>query len=94
VDGKGIGTGYLSWTETILPVSQYVCYISSFNMDAIELHELYKQRSTSETWIEQVKGHVMAGETLTLANYVPLAQKIQFEYLSLTLYLYFLWITR
>jgi len=29
------------------------------------LHELYKQRSTSETWIEQVKGHTMAGNTLT-----------------------------
>jgi hypothetical protein len=29
------------------------------------LHELYKQRSTSETWIEQVKGHTMAGSTLT-----------------------------
>jgi hypothetical protein len=29
------------------------------------LHELYKQRSTSETWIEQVKGHAMAGSTLT-----------------------------
>ena len=58
-------------------------------MNAMELHELYKQRSTSEfcdervqsklvlnwrakkqnlhskTWIEQVKGHVMAGSTLT-----------------------------
>ena len=51
--------------EEILPVYQYVCYISSYDMNAIELHELYKQRSTSETWIEQVKGHVMAGETLT-----------------------------
>lgn len=51
--------------EEILPVYQYVCYISSYDMDAIELHELYKQRSTSETWIEQIKGHVMAGETLT-----------------------------
>jgi hypothetical protein len=30
-----------------------------------ELHELNKQRSTSETWIEQEKGHVMAGSTLT-----------------------------
>ncbi len=51
--------------EEILPVYQYVCYISSYDMDAVELHELYKQRSTSKTWIEQVKGHVMAGETLT-----------------------------
>jgi len=51
--------------EEILPVYQYVCYISGYEMEADQLHELYKQRSTSETWIEQVKGHVMAGETLT-----------------------------
>ncbi|HYX07317.1 MAG TPA: hypothetical protein VE912_11345, partial [Bacteroidales bacterium] len=49
----------------IVPVYQYVCYISSYDMDAIQLHELYKQRSTSETWIEQVKGQAMAGATLT-----------------------------
>jgi len=49
----------------IVPVYQYVCYVSSYNVDAVELHELYKQRSTSETWIEQVKGHTMAGNTLT-----------------------------
>jgi hypothetical protein len=34
-------------------------------LDAIQLHELYKQRSTIETWIEQVKGQAMAGATLT-----------------------------
>ena len=51
--------------EKIVPVYQYVCYISSYDMDAVALHELYKQRSTSETWIEQVKGHTMAGGTIT-----------------------------
>ncbi|MFA5769552.1 MAG: IS1380 family transposase [Bacteroidales bacterium] len=51
--------------EQIVPVYQYVCYIGSYDMDAVGLHELYKQRSTSETWIEQVKGHTMAGSTLT-----------------------------
>lgn len=51
--------------EEIVPVYQYVCYISSYDMSADQLHGLYKQRSTSETWIEQVKGHVMAGDTLT-----------------------------
>lgn len=51
--------------EQIVPIYQYVCYASNYDMDAIELHELYKQRSTSETWIEQVKGHAMAGSTLT-----------------------------
>jgi hypothetical protein len=34
-------------------------------MDAIGLHELYKQRSTSETWLEQVKWHTMTGCSLT-----------------------------
>jgi len=51
--------------KQIVPVYQYVCYASSYDMTAVELHELYKQRSTSETWIEQVKGHTMAGSTLT-----------------------------
>lgn len=51
--------------QKIIPVYQYVCYASNLNLDAIGLHELYKQRSTSETWIEQVKGQVMAGATLT-----------------------------
>ena len=51
--------------KQIVPVYQYVCYASSYDMDAMWLHELYKQRSTSETWIEQVKGHTMAGSTLT-----------------------------
>ena len=50
--------------EQIVPVYQYVCYASNYDVDAVELHELYKQRSVSETWIEQVKGHTMAGSTL------------------------------
>ncbi len=33
-------------------------------MTAIGLHEHYKRRSISETWIEQVKVHTMAGSTL------------------------------
>jgi len=49
----------------IVPVYQYACYISTYDLDAAGLHETYKQRSTSETWIEQVKGHAMAGATLT-----------------------------
>ena len=47
------------------PVYQYACYISTYELDAVGLHKIYKQRSTSETWIEQVKGHTMAGSTLT-----------------------------
>jgi len=49
----------------IVPVYQYACYVSTYELNAAELHKIYKQRSTSETWIEQVKGHVMAGATLT-----------------------------
>ena len=49
----------------IVPVYQYACYISTYELNVVELHKIYKQRSTSETWIEQVKGHVMAGATLT-----------------------------
>lgn len=51
--------------KSIVPVYKYSCYISSYDMDAAQLHEIYKQRSTSETWIEQVKGQAMAGATLT-----------------------------
>jgi hypothetical protein len=51
--------------KQIVPVYQYVCYASNLDMDATQLHELYKQRSTSETWIEQVKGQAMAGATFT-----------------------------
>lgn len=49
----------------VVPVYQYACYVSNLDKDAIALHEIYKQRSVSETWIEQVKGHTMAGATLT-----------------------------
>ncbi len=55
---------YLGKVE-IVPVYQYACYVSSYDVDAFKLHELYKQRSVSETWIEQVKNHTMAGSTLT-----------------------------
>lgn len=51
--------------KSIVPVYQYTCYISSYDVDAVRLHDIYKQRSTSETWIEQVKGQAMAGATLT-----------------------------
>jgi hypothetical protein len=63
-DWTDVEVSYLGEKKTI-PVYQYVCYVISYEVDAIELHKLYKQRSTSETWIEQVKGHTMAGNTLT-----------------------------
>ncbi len=37
--------------KQLAPVYQYACYCSNLNYDALKLHEIYKQRSTSETWI-------------------------------------------
>ena len=52
--------------KKLIPIYQYACYISSYeDKNAVELHEIYKQRSTSETWIEQVKSQLLAGKTLT-----------------------------
>jgi hypothetical protein len=49
-----------------VPVYEYACYISSYtDKNAYELHQIYKQRAESETWIEQVKSQLLAGKTLT-----------------------------
>ena len=53
-------------TKELIPVYEYACYVSSYTQkDATELHDLYKERSTSETWIEQIKSQLFAGKTLT-----------------------------
>ena len=52
-------------TKQWVPKYEYACYCSNLTVDVLELHELYKQRSTSETWIEQVKNQLLAGATLT-----------------------------
>lgn len=50
----------------MIPVYQYACYCSNLeDKTAKELHDIYKERSTSETWIEQVKSQLLAGKTLT-----------------------------
>jgi len=49
----------------LVPKYEYSCYCSNLDGDAVFLHELYNQRSTSETWIEQVKSQLLAGATLT-----------------------------
>ena len=51
--------------KQFVPVYEYACYCSNLDYDALKLHEIYKQRSTSETWIEQVKSQLLAGATLT-----------------------------
>ena len=43
----------------IVPIYQCIYYISSYDVDSLELHKLYKQRLTSEKWIEQVKGQAL-----------------------------------
>ena len=49
----------------LVPEYVYVCYCSNLKDSALELHEKYKARATSETWIEQVKSQLLAGSTLT-----------------------------
>lgn len=63
-----IGTENLLFfdVQTEVPKYVYVCYLSSYDTKtAIELHDLYKQRAVSETWIAQVKSQLKAGKTLT-----------------------------
>jgi len=55
---------FLGKTEWVA-VYDYACYCSNLDVDAYPLHDLYNQRATSETWIEQVKSQLLAGRTLT-----------------------------
>lgn len=55
---------YFGETQAV-PVYEYACYCSSLEENAKQLHEKYKERSTSENWIEQVKNQLLAGKTLT-----------------------------
>lgn len=48
-----------------IAVYDYACYCSNLDLDTYPLHQLYNQRATSETWIEQVKSQLLAGRTLT-----------------------------
>jgi len=49
----------------LVPLYEYACYCSNLEQDASSLHEKYKERSTSENWIEQIKNHLLAAKTLT-----------------------------
>ena len=51
--------------KQLAPKYEYACYCSSLDGHAAQLHEIYKERSTSETWIEQVKTQLLAGTTLS-----------------------------
>ncbi len=51
--------------KELVPVYEYACYVSSYKEEnALELHNRYKKRAESETWIEQVKSQLLAGKTL------------------------------
>jgi hypothetical protein len=58
------------WTEYFgeripVPIYKYACYCSNLPLNAYELHQNYKERSESETWIEQAKSQLLAAKTLT-----------------------------
>ncbi|MCZ6819454.1 MAG: IS1380 family transposase [Calditrichaeota bacterium] len=55
---------YFGETEWV-PEYNYACYCTTLAGTAVQVHEVYKQRATSETWIEQIKTHLLAGATLT-----------------------------
>ncbi len=49
----------------IVPIYQYSCFCSTLNESAKNIYKRYRDRSTSETWIEEVKSQAKAGSTLT-----------------------------
>ena len=52
--------------KEVLVIYQYACFVSNLEgKNGLDLHLNYKQRSTSETWIEEVKSQILAGRTLT-----------------------------
>jgi len=55
---------FLGKTELVAEY-EYACYCSNLEKGAVELHESYKRRSVSETWIEEVKSQLLAGKNLT-----------------------------
>jgi hypothetical protein len=61
---KWIETEYFGQKQ-IVPEYEYACYCSNLDVDAALLHEKYKERSVSETWIEEVKSQLLAGKNLT-----------------------------
>ncbi len=54
--------------KQIVPVYQYVCYASNLNLDANHLHEVYKQRSTSEFCDERVQSKLVLNWRAKMQN--------------------------
>lgn len=55
---------FFGQTEYV-PIYKYACYCTTKSENEWAVHECYKQRSTSENWIDQVKNQLLAGMTLT-----------------------------
>lgn len=49
----------------LIPVYVYSCFCSNLHETPKSIYKRYRERSTSETWIEEVKSQAMAGSTLT-----------------------------
>lgn len=49
----------------IVPVYVYSCFCSDLQESPQSIYKRYRERSTSETWIEEVKSQAQAGKTLT-----------------------------
>jgi hypothetical protein len=55
----------------IIPVYDYFCYCTNLKgLTAINIHHLYGQRAECENWIENIKNHLCAGQTITNDFYV------------------------
>ncbi|MBZ0199316.1 MAG: transposase, partial [Ignavibacteriaceae bacterium] len=52
---SGFFNGRLFDQTERVPLYQYACYCSNLELAPAALHKKYKERSTSENWIEQVK---------------------------------------
>ncbi len=49
----------------MIPLYTYSCFCTNREATAKKVYKCYKERSTSETWIEEVKEQALAGKTLT-----------------------------
>ena len=61
---RWIRTEYFGESQMV-PEYEYACYCSNLTLGAWNLHEKYKERSVSETWIEEVKSQLLAGKNTT-----------------------------
>lgn len=65
----GYKESYYFGYKQLIPQYAYACYCSTLELNALAVHNNYKQRSISETWIAEIKGQLLAGSTLTNSFY-------------------------